>query len=92
LNHYILIFGHNRLFNYAYGNPSLEGDVSQFAQEVRKSFDLTSGFDRPKVYVNYGHGDESLETLFGQRKLPRLRQLKQQYDPRGAFKFYHPLS
>ncbi|KAF2832646.1 FAD-binding domain-containing protein [Ophiobolus disseminans] len=79
------------LFNYAYEDPSLESDVNKFAKELRQSFDSASGFDTPKVYVNYGHGDESQETLFGQRKLTRLRALKKRFDSRGVFSFYHPL-
>jgi len=80
------------LFNYGYTDPSVEGAVDAFAQKARAAFAATSGFDGLEVYVSYGHGDESPEVLYGKRKLPRLRALKQQWDPEGAFNFNVPFN
>ncbi|PVH94492.1 FAD-binding domain-containing protein [Periconia macrospinosa] len=79
------------LFTYAYEDRSLESQVTKFAEDLRDSFVPTSGFATPKVYVNYGHGDESRETLFGERKLQRLRALKKRFDSHNVFSLYHPL-
>lgn len=74
------------LFNYGYTpSPALEATVNTFARNSRAAFFATSGFPEPRVYVSYGHGDESPEVLYGARKLPRLRALKRQWDPLGRF-------
>jgi FAD/FMN-containing dehydrogenase len=35
-------------------------------------------------YVNFAHGDEPLEEIYGD-SLPRLRELKQKWDPENRF-------
>lgn len=45
----------------------------------------------PSSYINFAHGDESLETIYGS-SLPRLQKLKQQYDPNRRFNQWFPLS
>ncbi|RYP66672.1 hypothetical protein DL771_007671 [Monosporascus sp. 5C6A] len=50
-----------------------------------------SGYDNQAVYVNYAHGDESLEAMYGYEpwRLQRLRSLKRRYDPHGFFNHYN---
>ncbi|KAI1378969.1 FAD binding domain-containing protein [Hypoxylon crocopeplum] len=50
-----------------------------------------SGYDVETVYMNYAHGDEKLEALYGYEpwRLQRLRSLKKRYDPHGFFNFYN---
>ncbi|RYP28694.1 hypothetical protein DL767_007091 [Monosporascus sp. MG133] len=50
-----------------------------------------SGYDNQAVYVNYAHGDEPLEAMYGYEpwRLERLRSLKQRYDPHGFFNHYN---
>ncbi|RYP28803.1 hypothetical protein DL768_011224 [Monosporascus sp. mg162] len=50
-----------------------------------------SGYDQQATYVNYGHGDESLEAMYGYEpwRLERLRNLKRRYDPHGFFNHYN---
>ncbi|KAI1506779.1 FAD binding domain-containing protein [Biscogniauxia marginata] len=50
-----------------------------------------SGYDIESVYMNYAHGDERLEAMYGYEpwRLERLRSLKQRYDPHGFFNFYN---
>lgn len=43
------------------------------------------------TYVNYAHGDETLEQRCGARKLPQLARLKAKGDPKGMFRFNNVL-
>lgn len=81
-----------RLWNYAWDNASMEAPIQHFGKQVRDHLQSTSGFAEPGVYVNYGHGDEPPETLYSTKKLPRLRALKEVWDPDGLFNFYHSIS
>lgn len=47
--------------------------------------------DERHRYINYAYGDEPLETIYG-HNVARLRQLKRQYDPKGRFNQFFPLS
>ncbi|KAI0601615.1 FAD binding domain-containing protein [Biscogniauxia sp. FL1348] len=50
-----------------------------------------SGYDIESVYMNYAHGDEPLEAMYGWEpwRLQRLRSLKARYDPHGFFNHYN---
>ncbi|KAI5927304.1 FAD binding domain-containing protein [Camillea tinctor] len=50
-----------------------------------------SGYDIESVYMNYAHGDEPLEAMYGYEpwRLQRLRTLKARYDPHGFFNHYN---
>jgi len=41
-------------------------------------------------YLNFAHGDELLEEIYGE-SLPRLRELKEQWDPNGRFNQFFPI-
>jgi len=45
------------------------------------------------AYVNYAHGDENLQELYGYEpwRLARLEALKSKYDPYRRFDFYSPV-
>ncbi|KAI5867521.1 hypothetical protein GGS23DRAFT_612659 [Durotheca rogersii] len=60
-------------------------------RELRQDFAAVSGYSGLSVYVNYAHGDETLEQIYGANKLPRLAKLKAQYDPKNVFAFNNPL-
>lgn len=80
-----------RLWNFGYPTGSLEDTVNEFAVNARASLQNSSGFSSQQIYVNYGHGDESSEVLYGARKLPQLRSLKKLWDPENVFRFNNPL-
>lgn len=80
----------NRLFNYGSTDPSLAATIDTFGQQARNNFSAVSGYDSLQVYVSYGHGDEGPVPLYGERKLPRLRALKEKWDPAGLFSFNEP--
>lgn len=45
------------------------------------------------TYVNYAHGDETLQELYGYEawRQSRLKSLKTKYDPNGKFNFNEPI-
>ncbi|KAI9836334.1 MAG: hypothetical protein M1837_003401 [Sclerophora amabilis] len=74
-----------------YEDVSLDGVVEEYATTVRDLWRNSSGFEQPRAYMNFAHGDESLEEIYGE-SLPRLRELKQQWDPEGRFNQFFPIS
>jgi len=74
-----------------------DGDVTTpkaaeaIALELRDDFALTSGYPDLTVYVNYAHGDEKLEQIYGADKLPRLAALKKTWDPDNVFAYNNAL-
>jgi hypothetical protein len=41
-------------------------------------------------YINFAHGDEDLEDIYGE-SLPRLRELKKKWDPENRFNQWFPI-
>ncbi|OTA97950.1 hypothetical protein M434DRAFT_391560 [Hypoxylon sp. CO27-5] len=72
------------------GNP-VEEPVNDVARELRQDIVATSGYPELTVYVNYAHGDETLEQIYGKSKLPELARLKKKWDPNNVFKYHHAL-
>jgi hypothetical protein len=73
------------------GDEAAEAAGSAAAAAIREDFAAHSGYDGLASYMNFGHGDETLEQIYSPRKLPRLAALKNQYDPENRFKFQFPL-
>lgn len=74
----------------AAGDPAaMAGD--QLARALRDSWASTSGYGGLRCYVNYAHGDEGLEHIYGARKLPRLTALKKKWDPHNVFAYNNAL-
>ncbi|KAF2852097.1 FAD-binding domain-containing protein [Plenodomus tracheiphilus IPT5] len=72
------------------GDP-VEAAANKVGVELRSEYAETSGYGDLSVYVNYARGDESLESIYGANKLPKLVSLKAEYDPNNVFRFYHDL-
>lgn len=78
---------------YALGNATLDDIAADLGSRMRQA--LNNGSGQPlHAYVNYAHGDESLEALYGYEdwRLWRLRKLKAKYDPFGKFGYYAPIT
>lgn len=78
---------------YAAGNASLDNIAADFGGRMRRA--LLDGSGQPlHAYVNYAHGDESLEALYGYEdwRQWRLRRLKGKYDPFEKFGYYAPIN
>lgn len=80
-----------RIMTYSWSDPANEEMVDAFGKKWRSAFQNTSGFDSPQTYVNYGHGDESNEVLYSATNLPKLRELKELWDPDNVFRFHHDI-
>ncbi|KAF2471875.1 FAD-binding domain-containing protein [Lindgomyces ingoldianus] len=80
------------LLTYA-ANASLDEEAFSIGKRIRNM--LLNGIDEPLIaYVNYAHGDESLEAVYGYEswRLEKLRRLKAEYDPHKKFNFYVPIT
>lgn len=78
---------------FALGNATLDNLAADFGKRMRRA--LFDGSGQPlHAYVNYAHGDESLQALYGYEdwRMWRLRRLKAKYDPFGKFGYYAPIS
>jgi hypothetical protein len=60
---------------------------------VRRTLKATSGSPELHAYVNYAHGDETMEEMYGTELwgLEKLRALKEQYGLEGGFSYYAPI-
>ncbi|KAI8632691.1 hypothetical protein F5Y19DRAFT_491338 [Xylariaceae sp. FL1651] len=76
----------------SYSNISLDNEVDRFLQDARHRFVLGSGYKNQSVYVNFAHGDEGAEAWYSAPQLKRLRQLKREWDPKGVFSYFNPIS
>ncbi|KAI9789483.1 MAG: hypothetical protein M1816_006025 [Peltula sp. TS41687] len=79
------------MLSFTWTDPSAENAANAMARQLREEFTATSGYPGLNVYVSYAHGDESLEAIYGADKLPRLAQLKRQWDPQNVFAFNNAL-
>lgn len=74
-------------------NSSLDTQAEEFGRLARSLLKAGSGSPELHSYVNYAHGDESLEEVYGYEpwRLQKLRWLKKKYDPNNKFGFYEPI-
>jgi hypothetical protein len=79
------------LVRWTEGNEASQAAAQAAGDAIRQDIALTSGYDQLISYINFAHGDESLEQIFGERKLPRLAATKAQWDPENLFQFNFPI-
>ncbi|KAF4984574.1 hypothetical protein FZEAL_250 [Fusarium zealandicum] len=75
-------------------NASLDALAQEHGERLRGHLLEASGDpERLNAYVNYAHGDESLEAVYGweEWRLERLRALKKKWDPKNRMRFYNPI-
>ncbi|KAF9877024.1 hypothetical protein CkaCkLH20_05290 [Colletotrichum karsti] len=75
-------------------NASLDALAQEHGERLRGH--LLKASDDPeklRAYVNYAHGVESLESMYGwdDWRLEKLRGLKQKWDPENRMRFYNPI-
>ncbi|KAF5602432.1 uncharacterized protein FSUBG_7739 [Fusarium subglutinans] len=65
--------------------------LARFGEDIRRDVAATSGYSEITTFVNYAHGDETLEQIYGKGKLARLAALKRIWDPNEVFSFNNGL-
>ncbi|KAL8773780.1 MAG: hypothetical protein Q9194_004248 [Teloschistes cf. exilis] len=70
-----------------YQDPNLDREAEAFGSKVRALWRSTDSFPRNRTYVNFAFGDEPNDVVFD-TSTPRLKQIKQQYDPQNVFNQY----
>jgi hypothetical protein len=74
---------------YAPNGSALDKVVDTFSQAARAQLQETSGYPTLATYVNFAHGDEGPVAWHGARKLGKLMNLKQKWDPKQVFSYYN---
>lgn len=71
----------------------LDAEASRYGNRMRDAIAKAAG-QKLNAYVNYAAGDETLEEMYGHEtwRLEKLMRLKKEYDPKGRFGFYNPIS
>ncbi|KAI1455543.1 hypothetical protein F4805DRAFT_270517 [Annulohypoxylon moriforme] len=77
--------------NWDGADDPVKETANYVAQKIRSGLAASSGYGGLAVYVNYSHGDETLDQMYGASKLNRLIALKRAYDPNNTFRFYNAL-
>ncbi|KOS42114.1 hypothetical protein ACN38_g7039 [Penicillium nordicum] len=79
------------LINYSPGDETVATKAADLGNQLRNIFFEASGREDIRAYVNYAHGDETTNQLYGDSE-QRLLDLKKKYDPTGKFSFYAPIA
>ncbi|EFQ34334.1 FAD binding domain-containing protein [Colletotrichum graminicola] len=67
-----------------YTDAALDAEALDFGRKVRDIWSYTETATKNPTYVNFAHGDEMAEAIYGS-SLSKLRQLKKTWDPLGVF-------
>ncbi|KAK2063696.1 FAD binding domain-containing protein [Colletotrichum caudatum] len=67
-----------------YTDAALDAEALDFGRKVRDIWSYTGPATKNPTYVNFAHGDETAEAIYGS-SLSQLRRLKKEWDPLGAF-------
>ncbi|KAI1270443.1 FAD-binding domain-containing protein [Xylariaceae sp. FL1019] len=81
---------YHAVFQSVYTDATWDGAVEALGGKVRDFWRSTDGFDTPRTYINFAHGDEAPEIIYGE-SLPRLRELKAAWDPENKFNQWLPI-
>lgn len=82
-----------RFWAGSYEDASLDEPSIELGEEIRRLLLNGSGQSELHAYVNYALGTETFGELYGHEewRQERLGALKQKYDPKGVFSYYHPI-
>ncbi|GLA40221.1 hypothetical protein AnigIFM63309_007836 [Aspergillus niger] len=81
------------MINYYPDGAELDRRGANLGQELRNILFAGTDHEDIRAYVNYAHGDETPQQLYGSEgwRQQRLRSLKAKYDPTGKFSYYAPI-
>ncbi|KAG8526329.1 uncharacterized protein KY384_000322 [Bacidia gigantensis] len=74
-----------------YEDQKLDGAAQAFGEKARALLRATDPKLENGTYINFAHGDETLQEIYGE-SLPKLQQLKTQYDPHNRFNQYFDIT
>ncbi|KAF4342186.1 6-hydroxy-D-nicotine oxidase [Fusarium beomiforme] len=75
-------------------NATLNGLAQEHGEKLRRHLLEASGDpEHLRAYVNYAHGTESLEDMYGHEawRIEKLKSLKKKWDPKNRMRFYAPI-
>ncbi|EXL42174.1 hypothetical protein FOCG_15524 [Fusarium oxysporum f. sp. radicis-lycopersici 26381] len=75
-------------------NATLDGLAQEHGEKLRRHLLEASGDpEHLRAYVNYAHGFESLEEMYGHEpwRIEKLKTLKKKWDPENRMRFYAPI-
>jgi hypothetical protein len=75
-------------------DKKVDTEAFRYGEQIRDAIAQAAG-GKLYAYMNYVSGyDESLEEKYGHEawRLEKLRRLKKEFDPKGRFNFYNPIS
>ncbi|KAH8645772.1 putative FAD-dependent oxygenase [Xylariales sp. PMI_506] len=74
-------------------NTTLNDHAIAFGEGIRQVLHKGNGGSELHAYVNYAHGDETLQEMYGYEpwRIARLKSLKHKYDPGNRFRFFGPI-
>ncbi|KAM0342572.1 hypothetical protein ACHAPU_009425 [Fusarium lateritium] len=75
-------------------NATLDGLAQEHGENLRRHLlEASEDPEHLRAYVNYAHGVESLESMYGYEpwRLEKLRALKKKWDPENRMRFYAPI-
>ncbi|KAF4499908.1 short-chain dehydrogenase reductase family [Fusarium agapanthi] len=81
----------NLILTSSIHNSEMDNALARFGEDIRRDVAATSGYSEITTFVNYAHGDETLEQIYGKEKLARLAALKKTWDPNEVFSFNNGL-
>ncbi|KAI2619893.1 hypothetical protein GGR54DRAFT_630457 [Hypoxylon sp. NC1633] len=67
-----------------YNDTALDDVAQAFGGAARDLWRATDGLTQNSTYVNFAHGDEALQVIFG-KSLAKLHHIKQRFDPHNRF-------
>ncbi|KLO99253.1 Uncharacterized protein Y057_14507 [Fusarium fujikuroi] len=81
----------NLILTSSIHSSDIDNALARFGEEIRRDVAATSGYPEITTFVNYAHGDETLDQIYGKNKLARLAALKKIWDPKEVFSFNNGL-
>ena len=74
-------------------DKTLDAKAIAFGESFRTALHEASGSSEMHTYINYAHGNETLQQVYGYDnwRQAKLKTLKTKYDPNGSFNFYAPI-
>ncbi|KAI1465028.1 FAD binding domain-containing protein [Daldinia caldariorum] len=68
-----------------YNDTSLDSEAQSFGNAARDLWRATDGLAQTSTYINFAHGDEDLQVVYGS-SLSKLQSIKHHYDPKDQFR------